>query len=327
MSDQNDELVEDALKSIAAAQTLSELDEVRVQYLGKKGKIKALQSQLKSLSPEEKKEFGKVLNGIKQSIQGALTEKKAALEASENSGPDLEAIDVTLPGVSTLPGHRHPLTATMEEVKAILVGLGFRYDDYPEVESEFYNFDALNTPDWHPARDMHDSFYTTAGNVLRTHTSAFQTRAMKNFGPPPLRAMTSGRCYRRDEIDASHFPIFHQLDVIAIDENISFADLKWVLYQLASALFGEDVQLRFRPSYFPFTTPSAEVDVMFNGKWLEILGAGMIRPEVLQAGGVDSDQWQGFAFGLGLDRMAMIRHGITDIRLMYENEEAFLRQF
>lgn len=327
MSDQNDELVEDALKSIAAAQTLSELDEVRVQYLGKKGKIKALQSQLKSLSPDEKKEFGKVLNGIKQSIQGALTEKKAALEASENSGPDLEAIDVTLPGVSALPGHRHPLTATMEEVKSILVGLGFRYDDYPEVESEFYNFDALNTPDWHPARDMHDSFYTTVGNVLRTHTSAFQTRAMKNFGPPPLRAMTSGRCYRRDEIDASHFPIFHQLDVIAIDENISFADLKWVLYQLASALFGEDVQLRFRPSYFPFTTPSAEVDVMFNGKWLEILGAGMIRPEVLQAGGVDSEQWQGFAFGLGLDRMAMIRHGITDIRLMYENEEAFLRQF
>ncbi|MDF1743416.1 MAG: phenylalanine--tRNA ligase subunit alpha [Gimesia sp.] len=327
MSDQNDELVEDALKSIAAAQTLSELDEVRVHYLGKKGKIKALQSQLKSLSPEEKKEFGKVLNGIKQSIQGALGEKKAALEESENSGPDLEAIDVTLPGVSALPGHRHPLTATMEEVKAILVGLGFRYDDYPEVESEYYNFDALNTPDWHPARDMHDSFYTTAGNVLRTHTSAFQTRAMKNFGPPPLRAMTSGRCYRRDEIDASHFPIFHQLDVIAIDQNISFADLKWVLYQLASALFGEDVQLRFRPSYFPFTTPSAEVDVMFNGKWLEILGAGMIRPEVLQAGGVDSEKWQGFAFGLGLDRMAMIRHGITDIRLMYENEEAFLRQF
>lgn len=327
MSDNNDALVEAAMESIAAAQSLSELDDVRVQYLGKKGKLKSLQAQLKSLSPEEKREFGKTLNTIKQSIQIGLTEKKSQLEESEKSGPDLEAIDVTLPGVRALPGHRHPLMTTMDEVKSILIGLGFRYDDYPEVETEFYNFDALNTPDWHPARDMHDSFYTTKGNVLRTHTSAFQTRAMKNFGPPPLRSMTSGRCYRRDEIDASHFPIFHQLDVIAIDENISFADLKWVLYQLASALFGDDVQLRFRPSYFPFTTPSAEVDVMFNGNWLEILGAGMIRPEVLEAGGVDSTKWQGFAFGLGLDRMAMIRHGITDIRLMYENEEAFLRQF
>lgn len=327
MSDNHDALIEAAKESIAAAQSLSELDDVRVEYLGKKGKLKGLQAQLKSLSPEEKKEFGKTLNNIKQTIQAGITDKKTELEEKENAGPDLDPIDVTLPGVRSLPGCRHPLMTTMEEVKSILIGLGFRYDDYPEVETEFFNFDALNTPDWHPARDMHDSFYSTKGNVLRTHTSAFQTRAMKKFGPPPLRAMTSGRCYRRDEIDASHFPIFHQLDVIAIDENISFADLKWVLYQLASSLFGEDVQLRFRPSYFPFTTPSAEVDVMFNGKWLEILGAGMIRPEVLEAGGVDSSQWQGFAFGLGLDRMAMIRHGISDIRLMYENEEAFLRQF
>ncbi|WP_299466446.1 phenylalanine--tRNA ligase subunit alpha [uncultured Gimesia sp.] len=327
MSYKNHPLVIAAMESIDVAKSLSALDEVRVQYLGKKGELKTLQAVLKSLSDDEKVEFGKMLNGVKQEIQEFLRHKKALIEAYELVGPDIKAIDVTLPGVRALPGHRHPLMATMDEVKSILVGLGFRYDDYPEVESEFYNFDALNTPDWHPARDMHDSFYTTKGNVLRTHTSAFQTRAMKNFGPPPLRAMTSGRCYRRDEIDASHFPIFHQLDVIAIDENISFADLKWVLYQLASGLFGDDVQLRFRPSYFPFTTPSAEVDVMFNGKWLEILGAGMIRPEVLQAGGVDSEKWQGFAFGLGIDRMAMIRHGISDIRLMYENEEAFLRQF
>ncbi|MCA9017864.1 MAG: phenylalanine--tRNA ligase subunit alpha, partial [Planctomycetaceae bacterium] len=282
MSDNNDALVEAAMESIAAAQSLSELDEVRVQYLGKKGKLKSLQEQLKSLSPEEKREFGKTLNTIKQSIQTALTEKKTQLEESENSGPGIEAIDVTLPGVRALPGCRHPLMTTMDEVKSILIGLGFRYDDYPEVETEFYNFDALNTPDWHPARDMHDSFYTTRGNVLRTHTSAFQTRAMKNFGPPPLRAMTSGRCYRRDEIDASHFPIFHQLDVIAIDENISFADLKWVLYQLASGLFGDDVQISFRSSYFSLTKQSAEVDVMFNGKWMEIMGVGMIRHEVLE---------------------------------------------
>ena len=216
---------------------------------------------------------------------------------------------------------------TMEAVKAVLVGMGFRYDDYPEVETEYFNFDALNTPRWHPSRDMHDSFYTKDGGVLRTHTTAFQVRAMRQQQSLPIRAMTSGRCYRRDEIDATHFPIFNQLDVIAIDEAISFADLKWTLERLIRALLGQDVKLRFRPSFFPFTTPSAEVDVFYRGRWMELLGSGMIRPEVLKSGGLDPQLCQGFAFGMGIDRLTMARYGIDDIRLLYANEESFLAQF
>ena len=205
--------------------------------------------------------------------------------------------------------------------------MGFRYDDYPEVEDEFHNFDSLNTPDWHPSRDMHDSFYTGTREVLRTHTSAFQVRAMQMIKDPPIRAMTSGRCYRRDEIDGTHFPIFHQLDVISIGQNISFADLKWTLDRMLRTILGEAIELRFRPSYFPFTTPSAEVDVFYRGRWMELLGSGMMRPEVLRNGGIDSEKYQGFAFGMGIDRLTMARFGIDDIRLLYANEEAFLSQF
>jgi len=205
--------------------------------------------------------------------------------------------------------------------------MGFRYDDYPEVETDYYNFDALITPGWHPSRDMHDSFYTGSNGVLRTHTSAFQVRAMRLVASPPIRAMTSGRCYRRDEVDATHFPIFHQIDVICIDREISFADLKWTLDQMLRAILGSDIALRFRPSYFPFTTPSAEVDVFYNGRWMELLGSGMIRPEVLRNGGIDPEHYQGFAFGMGLDRLTMARYSIDDIRLLYANEESFLEQF
>jgi len=215
----------------------------------------------------------------------------------------------------------------MAELKSILLGLGFGYDDYPELEDEYHNFDALNTPSWHPARDLHDTFYTRQDHVLRTHTSAFQVRAIRALKEPPIRAMTSGRCYRRDEVDATHFPIFHQLDVIAIDRGITFADLKWTLYRMLSLLLGSDISLRFRPSYFPFTTPSAEVDVFYDGRWMELLGSGMIRPEVLTNGGLDPGKWQGFAFGIGIDRLAMARHHIEDIRLLYENDRAFLLQF
>ena len=234
---------------------------------------------------------------------------------------------MTLPGIRKGVGRRHPLMQTMEAVKAVLQGMGFRYDDYPEVETEYHNFDSLNTPKWHPSRDMHDSFYTKAGGVVRTHTTAFQVRAMRHQKTPPIRAMTSGRCYRRDEIDATHFPIFNQLDVIAIDQAISFADLKWTLDRLIRALLGQDVKLRFRPSFFPFTTPSAEVDVFYRGRWMELLGSGMIRPEVLRNGGLDPDRYQGFAFGMGIDRLTMARYGIDDIRLLYANEESFLAQF
>lgn len=315
-----------AVEAFEQAGTLKELESARVQHLSKKSDINQLSRSLKSVPPENRREVGQAINEAKKSVESAFAARKETLESAGGGEADENAIDVTLPGIRTRVGRRHPIMSTMEEIKAILIGLGFRYDDYPEVESEHFNFDALNTPDWHPARDSHDTFYTATGNLLRTHTSAFQSRAMNSFGAP-LRAMTSGRCYRCDTIDASHYPIFHQLDAIAIDRDISFADLKWTLYSLARSLFGDDVQLRFRPSFFPFTTPSAEVDVLFQGKWLEILGSGMMHPNVLRSGGLDPAEWQGFAFGLGVDRMTMIRHGIDDIRYLYDNEEAFLRQF
>ncbi|HEV2765194.1 MAG TPA: phenylalanine--tRNA ligase subunit alpha, partial [Pyrinomonadaceae bacterium] len=250
-----------------------------------------------------------------------------------------DALDVTLPGLRRLPGHLHPVTATMERMKEIMIGLGFSYDDYPEVETEYFNFDALNTPKWHPARDSHDSFYTEDGRVLRTHTSAFQARIMRRHGKPPVKAITSGKCYRNDDIDASHLPVFHQLDAISVGREISFADLKWTLYEMLRLLFGEKTELRFRPSYFPFTTPSAEVDVsciICGGDgcalcsqtgWLEVLGCGMMRPEVLRAGELDPAVCQGWAFGIGVDRITMLRHQIDDIRRLVSNEEPFLRQF
>jgi phenylalanyl-tRNA synthetase alpha chain len=275
--------------------------------------------------PQERPALGQAVNAAKRQIQEALDVRKAALAASGRRSRD--ALDVTLPGIRTGAAPRHPLMQTMEEAVEALVGLGFRYDDYPEIETEYYNFDALNTPDWHPSRDMHDSFYTGTGHVMRTHTSSFQVRAMRAQAPPPIRAMTTGRCYRRDEIDATHFPIFHQLDVIAIDRGISFADLKWTLDRLLRTLLGGEIKLQFRPSYFPFTTPSAEVDVFYRGRWMELLGSGMMRPEVLRHGGLDPERYQGFAFGMGIDRLTMARFGIDDIRLLYANEEAFLAQF
>jgi phenylalanyl-tRNA synthetase alpha chain len=314
-----------AAKEIAAAKTLEELEEQRIRYFGKSGLVTLHLRGLGQVSPEERPALGQAVNAAKRQIQDALDARKAALAAAGTRSRD--ALDVTLPGVRTGAARRHPLVQTMEEAKAALRGMGFQYDDYPEIETEFYNFDALNTPQWHPSRDMHDSFYTAAGNVLRTHTSAFQVRAIQRLAPPPIRAMTAGRCYRRDEIDDTHFPIFHQLDVIAIDRSLSLGDLKWTLDRLLRTILGPDIKLQFRPSYFPFTTPSAEVDVFYRGRWMELLGSGMIRPEVLRHGGIDPDEYQGFAFGMGIDRLTMARFGIDNIRLLYANEEAFLAQF
>jgi phenylalanyl-tRNA synthetase alpha chain len=314
-----------ALEEISGAGTVEALEKLRVTYLGKQSRIVLLSKELGKVPAELRPAFGEAVNAGKKRMQEALTERKTSMDPAGRRPKN--AIDVTLPGIRKGVGRRHPLMQTMEAVKTVLQGMGFRYDDYPEVETEYYNFDALNTPEWHPSRDMHDSFYTKAGGVLRTHTSAFQVRAMRQLESPPIRAMTSGRCYRRDEIDATHFPIFHQLDVIAIDQEISFADLKWTLDRLLRALLGQDIQLRFRPSFFPFTTPSAEVDVFYRGRWMELLGSGMIRPEVLRNGGLDPDRYQGFAFGMGIDRLTMARYGIDDIRLLYANEESFLAQF
>jgi len=314
-----------AVEEISRATTTDELEKLRVTYIGKQSKIALLSKELGKVPPEARPAFGEAVNAGKRRLQEALNERKAALD--QVGRRPMSALDVTLPGVKKGVGRRHPLIQTMEGVKSVLQGMGFRYDDYPEVETEYYNFDALNTPEWHPSRDMHDSFYTKAGGVLRTHTSAFQVRAMQQQKSPPIRAMTSGRCYRRDEIDATHFPIFNQIDAIAIDRDISFADLKWTLDRMLRALLGPDIQLRFRPSFFPFTTPSAEVDVFYQGRWMELLGSGMIRPEVLTNGGLDPGELQGFAFGMGIDRLTMARYGIDDIRLLYANEEAFLAQF
>jgi phenylalanyl-tRNA synthetase alpha chain len=332
------ELLERALQQIRQSPSLPELDQTRVRFLGKSGELTVLKTALGSLPAEDRRQFGQAWNTAKTQIEQALEQRRTALQ--EMTRAVRAGLDVTLPGRRRLPGGVHPLTATAETMKRILAGLGFSYDDYPDVETEHYNFDSLNTPAWHPARDMHDTFYTEGNYVLRTHTTAFQARVMQaHQGKLPIRAMTTGRCYRRDEIDASHFPIFQQLDAFAVGRHITMADLKWTLTELAKGLFGPGAMIRFRPSFFPFTTPSAEVDVSCvmcrqqgcqlcsRTGWLEVLGSGMMRPEVLRAGGLDPDVYQGFAFGIGVDRITMLRHQINDIRLLYTNEEAFLRQF
>ncbi len=332
------DLLDRALIQIDQADSLARLDQVRVDYLGKAGELTSQLKTLGSLPAEERKPFGQAVNTAKAKIEEAIEKRKGTLQqGAKPAGPDL---DVTLPGRRRLAGHVHPITATAEAMKKILLGLGFSYDDYPDIESEYYNFDSLNTPAWHPARDLHDTFYVGSGQLLRTHTTAFQARVMRaRAGQTPIRAMTTGRCYRADDIDASHYPIFQQLDVFAVGRGITMSDLRWTLTELARGLFGPEAKLRFRPSYFPFTTPSAEVDVSCmvcqqqgcalcsRTGWLEVLGSGMMRPEVLRAGGLDAERHQGFAFGIGVDRITMLRHQMNDIRLLYDNEEAFLRQF
>lgn len=327
-----------ASNEISTAASVGALEEVRIRFLGKSGEFTESLKQLTGLPTADRPRAGKLLNQIKRELEDMLTQRRIDLEAL--NAQQVNSIDVTLPGRRTSAGRVHPLTATAEEMKRMLRGLGFSYNDYPDLETEFYNFDSLNTPKNHSSRDLHDSFYTSPTQVLRTHTSAFQVRAMRaHQGGLPIRAMTTGRCYRRDERDASHSPVFQQLDGIAIGRGLSMADLKWTLTELARGLFGPEATIRFRPSYFPFTTPSAEVDVSCvvcrqqgcqlcsRTGWLEVLGSGMMRPEVLRSGGLDPASCQGFAFGIGVDRITMLRHRIDDIRLLYANEEAFLRQF
>ena len=254
------ELLERALAQIKQSDSLTALDQLRIEYLGKSGKITAQMKTLGTLAAEDRKAFGQAVNTAKAKIEDALEEMKSALkETARPSGP---ALDVTLPGRRRFAGRIHPMTATAEAMKKIMMGLGFSYDDYPDIETEEYNFDALNTPAWHPARDLHDTFYTDGAHLMRTHTTAFQGRVMRaSGGQIPIRSMTTGRCYRKDDIDASHYPVFQQLDAFAVGTKITMADLRWTLTELAKGLFGPEAKLRFRPSYFPFTTPSAEVDV------------------------------------------------------------------
>ena len=320
-------LVEAAYVEIDAAAELSALDAVRVSYLGKKGQLTALLKGLSSLPAEERPQAGQAINEAKQAVQERLNSRREALE-SEALAARLatDAVDVTLPGRGAGIGGRHPVSRARIRIEQIFRNAGFGVRSGPEIEDDFHNFTALNIPDDHPARAMHDTFYFPGGNLLRTHTSPVQIRSMVEEGVP-IRIIAPGRVYRCDS-DQTHTPMFHQVEGLVVDRGISFANLKAVLHQFVEAFFERDAELRFRPSYFPFTEPSAEVDVLWGeDKWLEILGCGMVHPNVLESAGIDSEEFTGYAFGMGVERLAMLRYGVTDLRTFFENDLRFLAQF
>jgi phenylalanyl-tRNA synthetase alpha chain len=313
-----------------------QLEQIRIDFLGKKGSLQGLMKDLRNASPEEKPKLGKDINLLKQHVEQEIDNKGAGL-GSKSTGKPEETFDTTLPGRKELTGTLHPITQVMEEITSIFFGLGFQVEEGPEIETDYYNFEALNIPKDHPARDMQDTFYIEDETVLRTHTSPVQIHTMENR-EPPLRIIAPGKVYRCDS-DVSHTPMFHQIEGLMVDEGVSFSHLKGIMNIFLQEVFGKDTKIRFRPSFFPFTCPSAEVDiqcVMCSGKgcrvcsqtgWLEILGAGMVDPAVFKSVGYDPEKWTGFAFGLGIERIAMLKFGINDIRLFFENDLRFLKQF
>ena len=313
-----------------------QLEQIRINFLGKKGQLQELMKQLRNASPGEKPKLGKDINLLKQYIEDKINSKGACLSPKASKEPQ-EIFDTTLPGRKELNGTLHPITQVMEEISSIFFGLGFQIEEGPEIETDYYNFEALNIPEDHPARDMQDTFYIEDKTVLRTHTSPVQVHVMENK-EPPLRIIAPGKVYRCDS-DVSHTPMFHQIEGLMVDDGISFSHLKGIMNIFLQEVFGKDTKIRFRPSFFPFTCPSAEVDiqcVICDGKgcrvcsqtgWLEILGAGMVDPAVFQSVNYDPEKWTGFAFGLGIERIAMLKFGINDIRLFFENDLRFLRQF
>ena len=332
-------LVEAALAEVAGAGDARALDDVRVRYLGKKGEISALLKSLGGLSAEERPQAGALINEAKQRVQAAIDERRQTLEeAALNEQLSAETLDVTLPGRGEQPGALHPVTRMRRRMEDFFLRLGFDIAEGPEVEDDFHNFEALNIPAHHPARAMHDTFYFGDGRLLRTHTSPVQVRVMQK-GEPPFRIIAPGRVYRCDS-DLTHTPMFHQVEGLLVDENITFADLKGTVAAFLKFVFEvDDLPVRFRPSYFPFTEPSAEVDVgcmpcggegcrvCSHSGWLEIMGCGMVHPKVLEHGGVDATRYSGFAFGMGVERLAMLRYGVNDLRLFFENDARFLSQF
>jgi phenylalanyl-tRNA synthetase alpha chain len=317
---------------ISACNDLRALDELRVQYLGKKGEITALLKTLGALEPEQRKQFGQAVNQVRDALNEKLLARKSALEASAlEQRLRAQAVDVTLPGRGDQRGGIHPVTMAMQRAIDIFSRLGFDVATGPEVESDHYNFEALNFPPHHPARAMHDTFYFANGDLLRTHTSPVQIRVMEKQDPP-YRIIAPGKVYRSDS-DQTHTPMFHQVEGLLIGEGVSMADLKGILQTFINAFFERDLEMRFRPSYFPFTEPSAEVDIGWSkGEgaepgWLEILGCGMVHPNVLRACNVDPERYTGYAFGMGVERLAMLRYGVTDLRQFFENDLQFLRQF
>ncbi|HEY9818399.1 MAG: phenylalanine--tRNA ligase subunit alpha [Leptolyngbya sp. DLM2.Bin15] len=319
-------LQQEAQQAIAQAENLEQLEPLRIQYLGKKGQLSKVLGGMGKLDPSDRPQIGALANEVKQVVQTALDEKRGALAAAAiEARLAAETLDVTMPGVYRPQGHSHPLSSTIERSLDVLVGLGYTVAQGPEMETDYYNFEALNTPADHPARDMQDTFYLPDGNLLRTHTSSVQIRYMEEHDPP-IRVAAPGRVYRRDTVDATHAAVFHQIELLAIDEGLTFTDLKGTIKVFLEAMFG-DLPIRFRPSFFPFTEPSAEVDVQWKGQWLEVLGCGMVDPNVLKSVGYDPEVYTGFAAGFGVERFAMVQHRIDDIRRLYTSDLRFLRQF
>ncbi len=333
------EILQAAKQDIMSSNHLNALEEARVKFLGKKGELTSILKSMGSLSAEERPEMGKVVNEVRGEIEALLEQTKETLKSKAVQAQLLsETIDVTLPSKQMAMGHRHPLTQVLDEIKEVFLGLGFSVAEGPEVETVYHNFDALNSPVDHPSRSMSDTFYIAENILLRTQTSPVQIRTMK-AGKPPIKVISPGRCFRFDELDATHSPMFHQVEGLVIDKNITMADLKGTLDLLAKKLFGENTKTKFRPHYFPFTEPSAEVDVTCfkcagegckvckGSGWIEILGCGMVHPNVLKECGIDPEVYSGFAFGMGLDRITMLKLEIDDIRILFENDMRFINQF
>lgn len=319
-------LRDDAQSEIAAASTLDRLEQLRVNYLGKKGQLSAILGGMGKLDASDRPRIGGLANELKELLQSELDRQRQALESAQIQAQlAAEILDVTLPGVVRPQGRKHPLNSTIDRVIDLFVGLGYTVATGPEMESDYYNFEALNTPPDHPARDMQDTFYLPDGNLLRTHTSSVQIHYMEQH-EPPIRIIAPGRCCRRDTVDATHSATFHQIEILAIDRDLTFTDLKGTIKEFLRQLFGER-EIRFRASYFPFTEPSAEVDIQWQGKWLEVLGCGMVDPNVLKNVGYDPEIYTGFAAGFGVERLAMVLHQIDDIRRVYGSDLRFLRQF
>nr|WP_022759799.1 phenylalanine--tRNA ligase subunit alpha [Butyrivibrio sp. AD3002] len=339
IKEQLEKIRESALKQIGETDGLDMLNDIRVNFLGKKGELTSILKSMKDVAPEDRPKVGQMVNEVREEIEKSLEATKKKMEVAVREAKlASETIDVTLPAKKNNVGHRHPNTITLEDVENVFIGMGYEVAEGPEVEKDYYNFEALNIPADHPAKDEQDTFYISGDLLLRTQTSSTQVHEMEK-GKLPIKMIAPGRVFRADEVDATHSPSFHQIEGLVIDKDITFADLKGTLAEFAKEIFGEDVKVKFRPHHFPFTEPSAEMDVSCfkcGGKgcrfckgegWIEILGCGMVHPHVLEMSGIDPNEYTGFAFGLGLERIAVLKYEIDDMRLLYENDIRFLEQF
>lgn len=339
MKEQLEEMRRQALDELSSTQAMKDLEDFRVRFMGKKGAVTGLLRGMGTLPAEDRPKMGQLVNQLRQELEDAVANKMQTLQEEKKAARlAAETLDVTMPGKNAKIGGLHPLNVVLDDIIGIFQSMGFDVVDGPEVETDYYNFQALNVPKDHPARDMQDTFYLADKLLLRTQTSAAQARTMEER-KPPIRIICPGRVYRADEVDATHSPVFHQIEGLVIDKGITMCDLKGVLEQFAHEIYGPETKVRFRPSFFPFTEPSVEVDVTCSecgGKgcrvckgagWIEILGAGMVHPRVLKMGGIDPEEYTGFAFGIGLDRLTTTRYKISDIRLLFENDQRFLEQF